>query len=109
MSIYDDKTKQKKAKNKKIGIYLADLDNNVTLLHEEEGFAFLEPIPLIKQKVPPVLPGRINLEETEAIVNVAGGAIVLVEIDSGRGGAGQTQDLSPFNGCRFRSRRGLVW
>lgn len=59
-----------KAKNQKIGIYLADADNNISLLHEEEGYAFLEPVPIVKQKLPPVLPDRINLEKTEANVYI---------------------------------------
>lgn len=57
-------------KNRKIGIYLADAENNINLLHEEEGFAFLEPIPLIQQKIPPVLPERINVAEREAKVYI---------------------------------------
>lgn len=59
-----------KQKDKKIGIYLADADNDISLLHEEEGYAFLEPLPLIQQKTPPVLPERINLAEKEANVYI---------------------------------------
>lgn len=59
-----------KVKNQKIGIYLADADNNISLLHEEEGYAFLEPIPIVKRKVPPVLPDRVNLAKTEANVYI---------------------------------------
>lgn len=59
-----------KAGNKRIGIYLADAENNINLLHEEEGFAFLEPLPIVKQKIPPVLPDRVNLKETEANVYI---------------------------------------
>ena len=56
--------------NQKIGIYLADHDNNVTLLCEEEGYAFLEPIPVIKQKVPPIIPDRIDLNKSDASVYI---------------------------------------
>lgn len=59
-----------KAVNNKIGIYLADSENNVTLMLEEEDIAFFEPIPVLKQRMPPVLPERINLNETEANVYI---------------------------------------
>lgn len=55
---------------KKIGIYLADTDDNVTLLHEEEGFAFLEPIPLLVRKTPPIVPDRVNLDRDDATVYI---------------------------------------
>ncbi|VGO13949.1 hypothetical protein PDESU_02506 [Pontiella desulfatans] len=56
--------------NKKIGIYLADVDNNISLLHEEEGFAFLEPIPIQQRKVPPVIPEGVNLDKDDATVYI---------------------------------------
>jgi len=59
-----------KYNNKKIGIYLADAENNINLLHEEDGYAFLEPTPIIEQKTPPVIPEKINPEETEANVYI---------------------------------------
>ena len=52
----------------KIGIYLADMNDNVTLLHEEEGVAFLEPVPLMKRTMPPVIPDRIDRNNTQATV-----------------------------------------
>lgn len=59
-----------KESDKKMGIYLADIDNNISLLYEEEGMAFLEPIPIIKRKVPPVLPSQIDLAEKNASVYI---------------------------------------
>lgn len=56
----------KNVRDRSIGIYVADMDDNVTLLHTEEHFAFLEPIPLIKRRQPPVLPDRVNLDSAEA-------------------------------------------
>ena len=53
----------KDKKDRSIGIYVADMDDNVTLLHSEEEFAFLEPIPLIKRRQPPVLPDRVDLDQ----------------------------------------------
>ncbi|MCK4958455.1 MAG: SUMF1/EgtB/PvdO family nonheme iron enzyme [Planctomycetes bacterium] len=57
----------KNPKHRKIGIYLADTSDNVTLVYGKYGFAFLEPIPLVKRKVPPVLPDRVNTERSDAI------------------------------------------
>lgn len=59
-----------KAGNRKIGIYLADAENNIKLLHEEEGYAFLEPVPIIQRETPPVLPDKVRLDETEANVYI---------------------------------------
>jgi formylglycine-generating enzyme required for sulfatase activity len=56
----------KKPALRKIGIYLADTSDNVTLLHEEPGTAFLEPIPLLQRKMPPALPDRVDLARTDA-------------------------------------------
>jgi formylglycine-generating enzyme required for sulfatase activity len=57
----------KNAKDGKIGIYLADTSDNVKVLHEEEGFAFLEPVPIVKRKMPPAIPDRVNTERSDAI------------------------------------------
>lgn len=56
--------------DEKIGIYLADNQNNINLLYEEEGFAFLEPIPIQKRKIPPLVPDRINLDDTKTSVYI---------------------------------------
>ncbi|MCB1123851.1 MAG: formylglycine-generating enzyme family protein, partial [Verrucomicrobiae bacterium] len=58
------------ASERKIGIYVADTQDRVTLLHEEDGYAFLEPLPLVKRATPPVVPDRINLQKTEATVYI---------------------------------------
>ncbi len=57
-----------KPDDKKIGIYTAHVNGQVTLVHEEEHVAFLEPIPVMKRRTPPVIPDRLDLESTEATV-----------------------------------------
>ena len=52
------------------GLYLVDIYNNITLLAEEEGCAYVEPVLLEKQKSPPVIPDRINLASTTSNVFV---------------------------------------
>jgi formylglycine-generating enzyme required for sulfatase activity len=52
--------------DRNIGIYVADMDDNVALLHREEEFALLEPIPLIQRRRPPALPDRVNLDRRDA-------------------------------------------
>ncbi len=54
----------------KIGIYLADTNDNVNLIHAEDGLAFLEPIPIIRRKQPPILPDRVDLNNNEATVYI---------------------------------------
>jgi len=44
------------------GIYLVDIYDNITLLAEEENCAFVEPVLLEKQKPPPIIPDRVNLD-----------------------------------------------
>jgi len=50
------------------GIYLVDVYDNIVLLHEEEGSALLDPIPLQKTRQPPVLPDRVDLSKKTATV-----------------------------------------
>ena len=57
-----------KVSDQKIGIYLADIFDQVTLLHEEEDTAFLEPVPLLKRKMPPALPERVTVDRSDATV-----------------------------------------
>ncbi len=57
-----------KSEKQKIGIHLADAQNNINLLHEEEGYAFLEPVPIVKRKIPPIIPDKVNLEKDDATV-----------------------------------------
>ncbi len=55
---------------RKIGIYLADMDNTVSLVHEEEGVAFFEPIPLVQRPVPPAHPDKVDLSKTDATIYI---------------------------------------
>ncbi len=50
------------------GIYLVDVFDNFVLLHEEEGYAMLEPIPVRRTETPPVIPDRIDSSRDDAIV-----------------------------------------
>ena len=50
------------------GIYLVDVFNNITLIAEEEGMAFVEPIILEKKEHAHIIPDRINLEDENATV-----------------------------------------
>lgn len=50
------------------GIYLADIFDNLILLKEEPGWAFLEPVPLRPGPTPPVLASRVDPDSREAIV-----------------------------------------
>ena len=54
--------------DKPVGLYLVDTFDNMLLLHEEPGYAMLEPLPLRKQPVPPVIPERVNLAQKDATV-----------------------------------------
>ena len=50
------------------GIYLVDVFDNLVLLKEEEGVALLEPVPLRPRPRPPVIPERVQPDETDALV-----------------------------------------
>jgi len=50
------------------GIYLVDVFDNMLLLHEEPGYALLEPIPLRKTPKPPVIPDKVDPSRKDAIV-----------------------------------------
>lgn len=50
------------------GIYLVDVFDNMVPIKEMEDYALLEPIPLRKTKIPPVIPDRVNLEREDALV-----------------------------------------
>jgi len=52
------------------GIYLADGFDNLILLHEEPGYALLEPIPVMPRKRPAVIPDQIDLTKNDAIVYI---------------------------------------
>jgi formylglycine-generating enzyme required for sulfatase activity len=52
------------------GIYLVDVFDNLVLLREEPGYALLEPLPLRPTPRPPVIPDRVDLKRTDAIVQL---------------------------------------
>ncbi len=52
------------------GIYLVDVFDNMTLLSEQSGYALFEPTPLRPRPVPPVVPNRVDPEQTEALVEI---------------------------------------
>ena len=63
------------------GVYLADVFDNLVLIHEQPGFAMLEPIPLRKSARPPVMPDRIDPVRRDA-------EVLLVDVYTGPGLAG---------------------
>ena len=52
------------------GIYLADVFDNLVLLHEQAGSAMLEPIPLRPTPTPPVIPPRVDPSRKDAEVSI---------------------------------------
>jgi formylglycine-generating enzyme required for sulfatase activity len=50
------------------GIYLVDVFDNMTLIKEREGYALLEPVPLRKRPVPPVIEDRTDPARRDALV-----------------------------------------
>lgn len=50
------------------GIYLVDVFDNRVLVKEQEGFALLEPVPLVKRARPPVIQDRTEPESDAALV-----------------------------------------
>jgi len=50
------------------GIYLVDVFDNMTLIHELPGRNLFEPIVMEKRKAPPIIPDRVNLESADATV-----------------------------------------
>ena len=53
----------KKGPNSPWGIYLADVFDNLVLVHETPGYALLEPTPLVSRPTPPALPDQIDLNQ----------------------------------------------
>ncbi|MFV1967765.1 MAG: SUMF1/EgtB/PvdO family nonheme iron enzyme [Pirellulaceae bacterium] len=53
------------------GIYLVDTFDNMTLIKEVPGYALLEPIPLRPSHRPPVIPPKVDLRRTDAVVHLA--------------------------------------
>jgi formylglycine-generating enzyme required for sulfatase activity len=50
------------------GVYLADVFDNLLLLKDLPGFSLLEPVPVIRRPVPPVIPDRVTPGSKEATV-----------------------------------------
>jgi len=50
------------------GLYLADVFDNLLLLHEEPGFVCFEPVPVRKTDLPPRIPDRVDLTSDTATV-----------------------------------------
>ena len=50
------------------GIYLADVFDNLVLVHETPGYALLEPTPLVSRPTPPAIPEQIDLSKDDATV-----------------------------------------
>ncbi|MDY0166929.1 MAG: SUMF1/EgtB/PvdO family nonheme iron enzyme [Thermoguttaceae bacterium] len=63
------------------GIYLVDVFDNMTLLKEQPGYALFEPTPVRPRPVPPAIPNRVDLDQTEATVEI-------IDIYAGDGLAG---------------------
>lgn len=52
------------------GVYLVDVFDNMTLLHEEPGYALFEPIPLKKAPMPPAVPDKVDPTAKDAVVSI---------------------------------------
>jgi formylglycine-generating enzyme required for sulfatase activity len=50
------------------GIYLADVFDNLVLVHETPGYALLEPTPLVSRPAPPALPEQVSWNQDDASV-----------------------------------------
>jgi len=50
------------------GIYLVDVFDNMLLLASRPGYALLEPIPFRKTPRPPIIPDKVDLDRTDALV-----------------------------------------
>jgi formylglycine-generating enzyme required for sulfatase activity len=50
------------------GIYLADVFDNLVLVHKTPGYALLEPTPLAPHPTPPVIPKQSDLSQDDATV-----------------------------------------
>jgi len=50
------------------GLYLVDVFDNVTLIHQEDKYFFIDPVPLKARRRPPVIPARVDLKKKTATV-----------------------------------------
>jgi len=53
------------------GIYLADVFDNLVLIAEVDRYALFEPVPVMKQPVPPVVSPKVDLNRKDALVYLA--------------------------------------
>jgi len=53
------------------GIYLVDVFDNMLLLKAVDGYALFEPLPFRKTPRPPVIPDKVDLARTDALVYLA--------------------------------------
>jgi hypothetical protein len=53
------------------GIYLVDVFDNMLPICVQRGMAMLEPVPLRKTERPPIIPDRVDLSRTDAIVQLS--------------------------------------
>jgi formylglycine-generating enzyme required for sulfatase activity len=53
-----------------MGVYLADVFDNMTLIHQVKDAMLVEPIPVRARPLPPVLPDRVELSKKDATVYV---------------------------------------
>lgn len=51
-----------------MGVYLADIFDNLLLVHEVDGAALLQPLPIASRPVPTVLPDQTDPGRTDAVV-----------------------------------------
>ncbi len=51
-------------------LYLVDIFDNILLLKKEVGYGLMEPIPLKKQKRPPVIPSTVDTKRKDASVYI---------------------------------------
>jgi formylglycine-generating enzyme required for sulfatase activity len=49
-------------------VYLADVFDNLVLLHDEAGFDLFEPIPIQKRRTPPTIPSRVDPRKKEGLI-----------------------------------------
>ena len=88
------------------GLYLVDVFDNMVLLHEEPGYAMLEPVPLQKTTKPPVIPPKVDLKRKDGVLYIA-------DIYSGPGlngiPRGSVKTLRVFNyHFAYHGRGGLI-
>jgi len=54
--------------SRSMGIYLADIFDNILLLHQVDNAALLEPIPVAPRETPPIIPDQMDPQRNDAVV-----------------------------------------